>query len=111
MMKLLITIVQNDDVSALTEAIVKSGHSATKLSSSGGLLRSGNTTLLIGVEETDVEQMLEIIRSTCRQRKIAMPDSYGLSDNVTPYRFKGSYEVVVGGATVFILDVEQFIRL
>ena len=41
MMKLLITIVQNDDVAALTEAIVKSGHSATKLSSSGGILRSG----------------------------------------------------------------------
>ena len=111
MMKLLITIVQNDDVSALTEAIVKSGHSATKLSSSGGLLRSGNTTLLIGVEDTDVEQMLEIIRSTCRERKITMPDTFGLSDTVMPYRFKGSYEVVVGGATVFILDVEKFIRL
>ena len=111
MMKLLITIVQNDDVAALTEAIVKSGHSATKLSSSGGILRSGNTTLLIGVEDTDVEEMLDIIRSTCRERKIAMPDSFGLSDGTMPYSFKGSYEVIVGGATIFILDVEQFIHL
>ena len=56
-MKLLITIVQNDDVTALLEAIVESGHSATKLSSSGGLLRNGNTTLLIGIEDSDVDEI------------------------------------------------------
>ena len=67
-MKLLITIVQNDDVTALLEAIVESGHSATKLSSSGGLLRNGNTTLLIGVEDKDVDEMMEIIRSSARSR-------------------------------------------
>ena len=63
-MKLLVTIVQNDDVSALMEEIVKSGHSATKLSSTGGLLRSGNTTLLIGVQDEDLEEMMDIIQLT-----------------------------------------------
>ena len=110
-MKLLITIVQNDDVTALLEAIVESGHSATKLSSSGGLLRNGNTTLLIGVEDKDVDEMLEIIRSTCRQRNIQIPDSIGMSEGMFSYRVRSGYEVTVGGATVFVVDVEQFIHL
>ncbi len=110
-MKLLITIVQNDDVTALLEAIVESGHSATKLSSSGGLLRNGNTTLLIGVEESDVDEMMDIIKSTCRQRTIQIPDNMGITDGVFPYRLRSGYEVTVGGATVFVVDVDKFIHL
>ena len=110
-MKLLITIVQNDDVSALMEEIVKSGHSATKLSSTGGLLRSGNTTLLIGVQDDALEEMMGIIRSTCRERKVHIPESVVVGDVGMAYRFQGSYEVAVGGATVFVLNVEEFIHL
>lgn len=111
-MKLLITIVQNDDVASLLENIVESGHSATKLSSSGGLLRNGNTTLLIGVDDADVDPMLDIIRSTCRQRTIQVPDSMGMLDGSNlSFRMRSGYEVTVGGATVFIVDVEQFIHL
>lgn len=109
-MKLMITIVQNDDVSSLLSAIVESGHSATKLSSSGGLLRNGNTTLLIGVEESDVDEMLEIIRSTCRQRSIKVPNNMGMGESLD-YRMRSGYEVTVGGATVFIVDVDKFIHL
>ena len=111
-MKLLITIVQNDDVTALLEAIVESGHTATKLASSGGILRNGNTTLLIGVEEREVEGMLDIIRSTCRQRTIRVPESgMDFSDGFSPFQTRGGYEVTVGGATVFVVDVERFERL
>ena len=110
-MKLLITIVQNDDVTSLLEAIVESGHSATKLSSSGGILRNGNTTLLIGVQNEEVNEMLELIRSTCRQRTIKVPDNMGVGDDGLLYRLRAGYEVTVGGATVFVVDVEQFIHL
>lgn len=110
-MKLIIAIVQDEDANRLVNQLMNEGLGVTKLATTGGFLRAGNTTLLIGVEDTDVEEMLDIIRSTCRERKITMPDSFGLSDGTMPYRFKGSYEVVVGGATIFIVDVEQFIHL
>ena len=110
-MKMIVAIIQDSDLGALLKLLTKNNFSATKLASTGGFLKTGNTTLLIGVEDTDVEEILDIIRSTCRERKIAMPDSFGLSEGTMPYRFKGSYEVIVGGATIFILDVEQFIHL
>ena len=110
-MKLIISIVQNDDVPALTDELVRNGFSSTKLASTGGLLKSGNTTLLIGVEADAVDKVLEIVKKTCRERKIRMQDNIGFAEAGMPYRFKGSYEIKVGGATIFIVDVEQFMHL
>lgn len=110
-MKLLITIVQNDDVPALTDEIVRNGFSATKLASTGGLLRNGSTTLLIGIDEKDMDKILSIIKQTCRERTIKMQDNLGLAEAGMSYRYQSGYEVTVGGATIFVLDVEQFLHL
>ena len=113
MMKLLITIVQNDDVAALTEAIVKSGHSATKLSSSGGILRSGNTTLLIGVDDEKMHTVMSIIEDVCKSRKqmTSAPSTMGSMGGMPGSAASYPVEVTVGGATVFVLSVDQFIKL
>lgn len=109
-MKLMIAVVQKDDASMLSSALIEKGFSVTKLSTTGGFLTTGNTTLLIGVDDDKVEKVKEIIKSICRTREqiISTPMSYsylegsGVSCDVN---------VKVGGATVFVLNVEEFEKL
>ena len=64
-MKLMIAVIQDKDVPKLMDALVRSGFSATKLASTGGFLREGNSTVLIGVDDDDIENVLEIVKNTC----------------------------------------------
>lgn len=96
-MKLLVAVVQDADAAALMERLVERGLRATKLASTGGFLRQGNTTLLIGVEDSQVEQALECLRQVCQHRRQRLPGVAG--------------EVEVGAATVFVVDVERFERV
>ncbi|MBS4872682.1 MAG: cyclic-di-AMP receptor [Peptoniphilus sp. oral taxon 375] len=106
--KLVIAIVQDQDASILIEEVTKANFRVTKLSSSGGFLKSGNTTLLMGVQGDQVKDLLKIIEKNCKTREVAtslltvtMP-----GESYAPY----PVNVTVGGATVFILDVDQYIR-
>ena len=108
-MKLIIAIVQDEDASRLISTLMNEGHSVTKLATTGGFLRSGNTTLLLGGEDDRVKGALDVIEKVCKSRKqIATSPSpvAGTSGVYAPYPI----EVVVGGATVFVLDVEQFVK-
>ena len=108
-MKLVIAIVQDEDASRLVNKLMGEGFGATKLATTGGFLRSGNTTLLTGVENDKVPMVMEIIEKTCKSRKqIATSPSpvAGTTGVYVPYPI----EVMVGGATVFVLDCEQFLR-
>jgi len=106
-MKLVITVVEDNDVAFLMESLVKNGYRATKLSSTGGFLLQGNTTLLIGVEDHEVDPVLEIIRSTCAPRKKIIPQ---IAPEL-PTAIGVPVEVEAGGAIVFVVDVNQFWRL
>ena len=109
-MKLIIAIVQDEDASRLISAMMSDGYRVTKLATTGGFLRSGNTTLLVGVEDEKVNDALGIIESTCKSRKqIATSPApiSGTSGVYMPYPI----EVTVGGATIFVLDVEQFSKI
>jgi uncharacterized protein YaaQ len=108
-MKLIICIVQDQDAGALIDDLTEQEYRVTKLSSTGGFLKSGNTTLLVGVDEKDVSPVLKIIEDNCKTRElttslltVTMP-----GDTYIPYPL----EVKVGGATVFILDVEKHIKI
>lgn len=106
-MKLVVAVVQDKDSNRLSDDLTKHQVSATKLASTGGFLRSGNTTFLIGVDDTSVPKVLDIIRDNCRARKqMVTPISPlgGNADSYIPYPI----EVEVGGATVFVLPIEQF---
>lgn len=108
-MKLIIAIVQDEDASRLISTLMNEGYSITKLATTGGFLRAGNTTLLLGGEDDRVKGALDVIERVCKSRKqIATSPSpvAGTSGVYAPYPI----EVVVGGATVFVLDVEQFVK-
>lgn len=106
-MKLVITVVEDNDVAFLMESLVKHGFRATKLASTGGFLLQGNTTLLIGVENHQVEPVLEIIRSTCGPRKKIIPQ---IAPEL-PTAIGVPVEIEAGGAVVFVIDVNQFWKL
>lgn len=107
-MKLIFAIVSNDDASLVTSSLVDEKYSVTRLATTGGFLKAGNTTLLVGTEEAKVEKALEIIGSHSRRRKQAMPilrpSEIGAYDTQT-------VEVIVGGATIFVIDVEKYLKL
>ena len=72
-MKLVIAVVEDTDAPALIEKLVEAGVQATKLASTGGFLLHGNTTLLIGVDDSRVEEVIGIIGTTCVRRKSFFP--------------------------------------
>ncbi len=106
-MKMLITVVQDEDASRLGSGLMNEGYSITKLASTGGLLRSGNTTLLIGVEDDQMEDVLALIKQLTKSRKKRVDSSEGKDEAKKAMGAQGS-EVTVGGANVFVLDVENF---
>lgn len=108
-MKLLLTIVQDADASRLQQALSEEGHQSTKLASTGGFLREGNTTLIIGVDEPEVPRVMELIHETCRERNRIVAGSafHAPEGSFTAY----PVEVLVGGAIVFTLSVDSFTRV
>ncbi len=106
-MKLLIAIVQDEDASKLISSLMNEGYGVTKLATTGGFLRAGNTTLLIGVDDAKLDGAMGVIEKVCRSRKqIATTPTQMTTgmNSFAPY----PVEVVVGGATVFQLSVDQF---
>jgi uncharacterized protein YaaQ len=106
-MKLVVAIVQDKDSNRLSNALVKEGFRATKLASTGGFLRAGNTTFMVGTEDERVQEALEVIKANCKIREqLVTPVSPmgGTTDSYIPF----PVEVQVGGAAVFVLPVERF---
>lgn len=106
-MKLIIAVVQDKDSIRLIEGLMVKGYRATKLASTGGFLKEGNTTMLIGVDDPKVPEVLAIIRKTCKAREqlvTPLTPVGGPVDSYVPY----PVEVIVGGATVFVLNVDQY---
>lgn len=107
MMKLVVAVVQDKDSNRLSNALVKEGFRATKLASTGGFLRAGNTTFMIGTDDERVQEVLQVIKSNCKVREqMVTPVSPmgGTTDSYIPF----PVEVQVGGAAVFVLPVERF---
>lgn len=109
-MKLIIAIVQDEDASRLINQLMSEDFRVTKLATTGGFLRSGNTTLLVGVEDDKLDNAMKVIEKVCKSRKqIASTPTpvSGTTGVFVPY----PVEVTIGGATIFVLDVEQFAKI
>lgn len=111
-MKLVIAIIRDRDAGSAMDGLVERKIGVTRLASTGGFLRDGNTTLLIGAQEEQVEEVMDILQERCSKRTevdIVAPHSTGGIPvwhlGYTPVRAE------VGGATVFVLDVDRFRRL
>ena len=108
-MKLILAIVNNDDSALASSALTEAGYSVTKLSTTGGFLMVGNTTLLIGTDDEKTAGAIEILKNYCKTRKQMVPSSasFGLG-----MRNMGlSEEIKVGGATIFVLDVAHMEKI
>lgn len=104
-MKLVYAIVNNDDTYSVNKGLQKSGFRATKLASTGGFLMSGNTTFMICCKDEEVETVIDILKERSKKRKQYVPSSAALGPDVgQPY----PVEVSIGGATIFVTDIERF---
>lgn len=108
--KLIVAVVHNEDAGALVDALLDKEFRATRLHSSGGFLKQSNATIVVGVEDADVDEVIGIVRANCVSRTQVvnpMPPIMEPGEFFMPYPL----EVEVGGATVFVLPVERFERL
>jgi len=108
--KLVVAIVHNEDAGALVDALLEKQYRATRLHSSGGFLKQSNATIILGVEEPAVDEVMEIIAANCKARTQVvnpMPPIMEPGEFFMPYPL----EVEVGGATVFVLPVDRVERL
>ncbi|OAB43418.1 cyclic-di-AMP receptor [Paenibacillus antarcticus] len=106
-MKLIIAIVQDKDSNRLSGELVKANFRATKLASTGGFLRAGNTTFMIGIDDDQVDAVMTVINKSCKIREqlvTPITPMSGTTDSYLPL----PVEVQVGGATVFVMPVERF---
>jgi len=108
--KLVVAIVHSEDAGVLVDALLERDFRATRLHSSGGFLKQSNATVMLGVEDDEVDEALGIVRESCHSRTQIvnpMPPIMEPGEFFMPYPL----EVEVGGATVFVVPVERFERL
>ncbi len=108
--KMCILVVSDSDANQLMKQIVEAGYSATKIGSTGGFLRRGSVTILSGVTDEQLEPLLDVVREVCHARKEFVPVQ------TLPFLGDGGFtaepvEVRVGGAIVFVLEIERFERV
>lgn len=96
MKKLIIAVIQNEAADGVVDALLEAEFRATRLASTGGFLRRGNTTLMVGADEDQVDTVMNLIRQHARSG--AAPAESG-------------DEPQSAAATVFVLDLEEYQRL
>lgn len=108
-MKMITAIVNKDDGADVCRALTEAGFMFTKISTTGGFLRAGNVTLLIGTEDDKVETAMQLIREHCARRRAKVPAA--IYNEYSLYNAFYTAEVEVGGATIFITNVERFEKM
>lgn len=94
-MKLIIAIIQDEYIGNVIKRLMEKKIRATKLSSSGGFLKAGNTTLLIGVKAEELDEVVELIKKETPSKNVKA----------------GNEEITVGGANLFIMDMDRHIKI
>ena len=107
--KLVISIVHGDDADQLIAALRDGGFSSTKISTTGGFLREGNATILVGTDEVNVANVLDIIKRNCHTRIQYVNPLPPVMEPGELY-MPNPVEVQVGGAVIFVVDVERLIK-
>ena len=109
-MRLVIAVVHSDDAPGLLEALTRQDHRATRINTAGGFLKESNATILLGLPEERVDEVLSIIQTNCQTRTQYVNP---LPPVMEPGEFYMPYpvEVQIGGATVFIIEADQVVPL
>ena len=107
-MKLITAIVNKEDSKAVCNELLRNKFYVTRLATTGGFLMAGNMTLLIGTEDERVDACIACISKCCKQRTEIVP---GAASSGLGLESAMPIEVTVGGATVFVTNVERFEKL
>ena len=107
-MKMITAIINKKDAGEVCDSLAEGGYTFTQMASTGGFLKAGNVTLLIGVDDEKVDGALDMIRKHCARRMEHVPAV--VNGNVRAYGYYKT-EVAVGGATVFVTPVERFEKM
>ncbi len=110
-MKLVYAIIRKDNEDEVMYALTSKKYSVTKLSTTGGFLKRGNTTLVIGTDDEKVQDVIDVIKQECRKSQqitVNMPSISGTSS--VNYAMM-PVTVEVGGATIFVMDVERYEKI
>lgn len=108
-MKMILAIVNNDDSALAASALTDAGFAVTKVATSGGFLMVGNTTFFIGTEDEDAPKAIEILKTHCKTRKHVA--SSNASFGMGMRHMSVPEEITVGGATIFVLDVDHMEKI
>lgn len=111
-MKMILAVIQADDANRVVQALNEAGLRVTRIATQGAWLRRENSTLLIGVEDHQVDDVMRVMRNTAQRRTvyISVPaESAGMNGMMGAPGMP--IEVEVGGATVFVLNVERMVRI
>ena len=104
-MKLILAVVQDIDADPAMKALTEAGERVTRIATTGGFFRQGNTTILCAADDDHVQPAIDILQKICRKRTRAMPVSLEPSEAA----LAGAYaEVPVGGATMLVFNIERF---
>ncbi|MCI6305233.1 MAG: cyclic-di-AMP receptor [Subdoligranulum sp.] len=106
-MKMITAVVNHEDARAVSQALVKQKFYVTRMASSGGFLMSGNDTLMIVTKDERVDDCIHVIAERCRQRTEVVPNTAGYGEGSIAMPM----EVTVGGATIFVTNVERMEKL
>ena len=107
-MKLIFAIINRDDAGAVTQALSRQGFSSTKLATTGGFLLASNVTVMVGVDEEKVQEVIDIVREHSHSRKQMIPATSEMSYGYYPTL---PVEIMVGCATIFVVDIDRFERV
>ncbi|NWJ44716.1 MAG: cyclic-di-AMP receptor [Chloroflexi bacterium] len=110
-MKMVIAVVQSKDAGTLVDKLVARRYRVTRITTSGGFLRESNATLLIGVEDELVNDVVSIIRATCQTRNRYISPLPPMTEPGGDIYVPNPIEVQVGGATIFVVNVDQYLRI
>ena len=108
-MKLILAVIQHEDEDVLARTLEEKNIGITRIGSTGGFLRASNVTLMIAIDDDQVDAVLDVLRLHC-QRRIRHLNPM-LPNLEARERFLGTIPVEVGGATVFVLEVERMEKI
>lgn len=107
-MKLMYIIVRQDNESDVAEALMKNGFRLTKLATSGGFLRKGNTTLFSCCQDDEVNKAINILKEECgKRKKVTVEMPVNLPSSAINFATVPT-SIEVGGATIIVTDVYKF---
>ena len=109
-MRLIFAVVQGKDADNLRSALLDNGYRTTQINSAGGFLRETNATFLIGVEDSQVEDVLRVVKQTCYTRTQFVNPLLPIMEPGEFY-MPSPVEVQVGGAAVFVCNVSRHERI